>query len=360
MPQELLSHTEYRSLPAAAAGADAEITAVPAAATSTSAAVARGGRGGATVLVTGAAGFIGSHLVDLLLGEGWGVVGLDNFDQAYDPRLKRLNIAAHVRHPEYRLLETDVRNYEDLQDQVPRDIQIVVHIAARTGTEEGVANPVEAAEVNFRGALNLLELCRTRRVRQFILASCGSVYGAADGLPWKEDAVPMPVNPLDGAKLATEHFGHCYSRLYGLQFVSARLFNVYGPREHPRSLVTSLVQSLLEGERLRIAGDTQARRDFTYVGDAVLALRLAMSFGAAPSEVFNIGSGESVSMMELVHELETITARRATLQTVARRPGDLLDSWGDVAKARRALGFAARVSLEEGLRRFLDWYLNRA
>ncbi len=310
----------------------------------------------ATVLVTGAAGFIGSHLVDLLLSEGWNVVGLDNFDTGYDPRLKRENIAAHIRSPSYRLIEADVRKLDELSGRFPDDIQIVVHMAAGTGSAAGVLHPLEAAAINFQGTLNLLELCRTRRIRQFILSSCGGVYGVAHGLPWTENTIPMPVNPLDGAKLASEQLGHCYSSQYGLQFVSVRLFNVYGPREQPGSLVTMLCDALVAGRLLRIPGDPQGRRDFTYVGDAVQALRLAMSFGATPSEVFNVGSGESSSMIELVHALESITAMRASVETVARPAGDLLDSWADVGKARRALGFTPRVSLREGLERFLDWY----
>jgi UDP-glucuronate 4-epimerase len=312
-----------------------------------------------SVLVTGAAGFIGSHLVDLLLAEGWDVVGLDNFDGAYDPQIKRANVAPHLENAGYRLVEADVCDYDQVRERVPRNVQVVVHVAALTVTERGVTHPVHAAEVNFRGGLNLMELCRKRGVRQFVLASCGSVYGVASGLPWKEDTIPVPVNPLDGAKLATEQFGHCYARLYGMQFVSVRLFNVYGPRENPGAFMPTLLDAIVNGTSLRVPGDVHARRDFTYVDDAVRALRLAMSFGAAPSDVFNIGSGSSVSVMELVHELEALTDRRASLRLVARKDGDLLDSWCDVGKARRTLGFRPQVPLRTGLQRYLKWYMSR-
>jgi nucleoside-diphosphate-sugar epimerase len=145
--------------------------------------------------------------------------------------------------------------------------------------------------------------------------------------------------------------------LYGLQFVSVRLFNVYGPREQPGSLMTELCDAIVAGRFVAIPGDAEARRDFTYIADAVKALRLAMSFGATPSEVFNVGSGESVSMSQLVRELESLTAMRASIKSVGRQEGALIDSWGNVEKARRALGFTAHVPLKEGLRRFVAWYL---
>jgi nucleoside-diphosphate-sugar epimerase len=190
-----------------------------------------------------------------------------------------------------------------------------------------------------------------------VLVSCGSIYGGARGFPWNDGTVPLPINPLDGARLAVEQMGHCYGRLYGVQFVSVRLFNVYGPRQSPGSLILSMCDSLLAGQPLLIPGDAQAKRDFTFVTDAAHALRLAMSYGASRSEVFNVGSGEVISLQELVQELEAMTGRKASMRNVARVDGGAIDSWADVAKARRALGFTPRVRLREGLRRFVEWYL---
>jgi UDP-glucuronate 4-epimerase len=312
------------------------------------------------VLVTGAAGFIGSHLVDHLLAEGWNVLGVDSFDASYDTSLKRRNIAEHLRHDAYSLIEADVRDLRDVRSRITTTVQVVVHIAARTDRLSGVTSPLDAADVNLGGALNLLEFCRMRRVRQFVFASCGSVYGVAPGLPWTEETIPRPTNPLDAAKLAAEQFGHSYSRLYGVQFVGLRLFNVYGPREQPRSMITRLCRALISETLVDVPGDGEARLDLTYVADAVQALRLAMSFGAAPAGIMNVGSGEPVSLSNLIHELESITGKRATLQTVAPAEGDLLDCWADVGKAKRALGYSPKVRLRDGLRRFLDWYMSTA
>jgi nucleoside-diphosphate-sugar epimerase len=282
---------------------------------------------------------------------------LDYFDPEEDTRRKREIVATHKRRNLYEFVECDVRDLRALGERLPRGIQIVAHAAGRSSPTPTDADPVAAAEVNFQGALNLLEFCRMRRIHQFVLASCGGVYGGASGFPWVEEALPRPINPFDCARLGAEQFGHCYSALYSLQFVALRLFNVYGPGDASHSPVPALCRALLEGRKLQIAGDPDARRDFTYVDDAVRALRIAMSYGATRWDVFNIGSGNAVSMRALVHELETITGRKGAVQITARHSGDLLDSWGSLDKAERVLGYTPKVGLRDGLRRYLEWFL---
>jgi UDP-glucuronate 4-epimerase len=258
-------------------------------------------------LITGGAGFIGSHVVDLLLGEGWEVTVVDNFDPFYDPQIKRQNIAPHLSYPNYRLVEVDIRDLEALRKHLSGEYDVIVHLAAKAGVRPSVLDPVSYYEVNVRGTLNLLELAKEWGVRQFVFASSSSVYGANPNLPWREnDPLLLPVSPYGATKLAGETLGRVYSHLHGIRFIALRIFTAYGPRQRPDLAIHKFARLMLQGKPVPIYGDGSACRDYTYIDDLVLGIRAAMDYEGAPFEVFNLGSGRPITVLEVVRSLEKV------------------------------------------------------
>jgi len=309
-------------------------------------------------LVTGGAGFIGSHLVDLLLGEGWQVTVVDNFDPFYDPQIKRHNIVPHLSHPNYTLVEADIRDIEALRKRLSGEYDVIVHLAARAGVRPSVLDPVSYYEVNVRGTLNLLELAKEWGVRQFVFASSSSVYGANPNLPWREDdSLLLPVSPYGATKLAGEALGRVYSHLYGIRFIALRIFTAYGPRQRPDLAIHKFARLMLEGKPVPVYGDGSARRDYTYIDDLIRGIRAAMDYEGAMYEVINLGNHHPVSVLEMVRLLEEVLGRKAKLEFLPAPPGDVPHTWADVEKARRLLGYEPKTPFQEGLASFARWLI---
>jgi UDP-glucuronate 4-epimerase len=309
-----------------------------------------------TVLVTGAAGFIGSHLVDRLLRDGWQVTAVDNFDDFYAAAVKRANIAEQVDHAGYTLVEVDIRDPDALLARLTRHYDVIVHLAANVGVRPSIASPVHYYDVNIRGTQNVLELARARRVPQFVFASSSSVYGLNPNVPWREsDHLLQPISPYASSKIGGEHLGHVYSHLYGIRFVSLRLSTVYGPRQRPDLAIRKFAQLILNGERLPFYGDGSSRRDYTYIDDVVDGIVAAMRYRLSAYEVFNLGHSDAVTLGELVRGMEDVLGVPASLSQLPDQPGDLPQSWADVTKARELLGYEPRTGLREGLERFVTW-----
>lgn len=221
-------------------------------------------------LVTGGAGFIGSHLVDKLLAEGWRVTAVDNFDPYYDPAIKEANIKAHLEHPHYRLVRADIRDLETLQLELREDYEVIVHLAAKAGVRPSIKDPIAYQEVNVRGTQNLLELARERGIKQFVFASSSSVYGINTNVPWQEDdCVLLPISPYASTKVSGELLGHVYSHLYGIRFIALRFFTVYGPRQRPDLAIHKFVRLMLAGKPVPVYGDGTSSRDYTYIDDII-------------------------------------------------------------------------------------------
>ena len=252
------------------------------------------------ILVTGGAGFIGSHLVDHLLERGDSITVVDNFDPFYDIRIKQRNISQHLGNPDLRLLRIDIRNLDELpNNHSGRSFDVIVHLAARAGVRPSIKDPVTCSEVNINGTLNLLELAREKGVKQFVFASSSSVYGINPDVPWKEENnILMPISPYASTKISGELLGHVYSHLYGIRFLALRLFTVYGPRQRPDLAIHKFARLIQEGKPIPVYGDGQTRRDYTFVSDIVKGLIAAMDYRDSDYEVINMGNNHTVSLAE--------------------------------------------------------------
>jgi UDP-glucuronate 4-epimerase len=307
-------------------------------------------------LVTGGAGFIGSHLVDSLLADGWRVTALDNFDPFYDSALKQQNIAAHRENPAYRLVEADIRDWQALDSGLVEQYDVIVHLAARAGVRPSIEQPRLYQEVNVAGTQNLLEFSRTRGIQQFVFASSSSVYGVNPNVPWSEDeGVLRPISPYASTKVSGELLGHAYSHLYGIRFLALRFFTVYGPRQRPDLAIRKFAQLMLRGEPIPLFGRGDSRRDYTYVDDTVAGVRAAMNYEGSSFETINLGNDHAVSLSELVSSLENILGVRAKFHHLPDQPGDVPQTWANIDKARTLLGYRPQTHLREGLRSFANW-----
>jgi UDP-glucuronate 4-epimerase len=307
-------------------------------------------------LVTGAAGFIGSHLVDSLLSDGWTVTAFDNFDPFYPAAIKEDNVGPHLARRGYRLVNGDVRDFDAMSRAVGGMYDVIVHLAARVGVRASTDDPIGYQDVNVAGTQNLLEFARTWRVPQFVFASSSSVYGVNPNLPWREDDhVLKPISPYACTKVSGELLGHVYSHLYGMRFVALRFFTVYGPRQRPDLAIHKFARRIAEHRPIQMFGDGSTRRDYTYVDDIISGVRAAISYTGSQYEVFNLGNHQTVSLREMIAGLEDALRERAIIERHPEQPGDVPQTWASVDKARRLLGYEPRTTYADGVVRFVEW-----
>ena len=306
------------------------------------------------ILVTGGAGFIGSHIVDRLLAEGIKVRVLDDLSTG-----DITNLAAHTDNSSFQFIEGDIRKYDQVKDAVD-GIEAVIHEAALVSVTLSVKNPVLSHEINLNGTINLLKACVNAKVKRFVLASSCAVYGDTKTLPINEKLEPKPLSPYASHKLGAEKYAKKIHEKHGLETVSLRYFNVYGPRQKygPYSGVISvIVNRLLENKPPIIYGDGTQTRDFINVKDVVEANMLALSKKSAIGEVFNIGSGKAITINKLTEVLQKIMGKTDVEPVhVEHRPGDIKHSYGDITKAKRKLKYLSHIQLEQGLREFVKSY----
>ncbi len=307
-------------------------------------------------LVTGGAGFIGSHLVDRLLTDGWWVTTLDNFDDFYPREVKEQNVASHRLHPRFRLVEADIRDSHGLQAKLGDAIDVVVHLAARAGVRPSIQHPDLYQDVNVTGTQRLLEFTKHRRIRQFVFASSSSVYGINPNVPWREDEpVLRPISPYASTKVSGELMGHVYSHLYATRFIALRFFTAYGPRQRPDLAIHRFARRMLRNEELELFGDGASQRDYTYIADIVEGVRAAMEYTATSYEVINLGNQHAVALAEVVSNLEDALGLKAKVVYLPEQPGDVPQTCADTAKARALLGYEPRTRFETGIRSFTTW-----
>jgi UDP-glucose 4-epimerase len=311
-------------------------------------------------VVTGAAGFVGSHLVERLLQLEHDVIGVDCFTDYYARAVKEQNIQQARAHSSFRLIEDDVCAL-DLA-RLLNGVDYVFHTAGQAGVRPSWgASFSEHVRQNISATQQLLEAAKNARLRKLVFASSSSVYGDAQELPMNEDALPRPVSPYGVTKLAAEHLVSLYSRLFDVPAVSLRLFTVYGPRQRPDMAIQRFLTTALHDEPITIFGDGQQTRDFTFVSDVIDAhVAAATSPAGAKSEcVYNVCGGATTTLNDLLLLIERVTGRRLQVQYSDAAPGDARRTLGDNALARKALGFAPKVALEDGVRRQWEWLTQR-
>ena len=314
------------------------------------------------LLVTGGAGFIGSHLTGRLLARGDRVVVLDDFNDFYDPALKRANVEAFEGHEGFRLVEGDIRD----RDLVFRtfaegDFDAVLHLAARAGVRPSLSQPVLYEEVNCVATLHLLEAAVAHGRPVFLFASSSSVYGINSKLPFAEDdPIDRPISPYATTKRAGELHVFNAHYLHGLPAWCLRFFTVYGPRQRPEMAIARFIRSIEAGAPIPFYGDGSSRRDYTYIDDIADGVESALAQGPPRGgfEIVNLGGASPVTLSELVARVEEATGRKARLDRQPAQPGDVPVTYASVEKAERLLGFRARVPLADGLRRTVEWFRN--
>lgn len=311
------------------------------------------------ILITGGAGFIGSHLVDRLLADdGARVTVVDNFNDFYDPAIKRANIAPHLLRGSFELVEADIADSRAMSDLFARSgFDCVVHLAARAGIRPSLENPLAYEETNVRGTFVLLEAARRTEVPKFIFGSSSSVYGVNSKVPFSEDdPLANPISPYAATKIAGEAACHVYSHLYGLQVVCLRFFTVYGARQRPDLAIHKFARLISRGEPVPVFGDGTTRRDYTYIDEIIAGVVAAMRYDQSRFEVFNLGESQTVELRRLVELLERALGKRAIIDHRPQQPGDVPITFADVSKARLLLGYDSRTSIETGIARFVDWF----
>jgi UDP-glucuronate 4-epimerase len=308
------------------------------------------------VLVTGGAGFIGSHLCDSLLQRGDTVTALDNFDPYYDPRLKWANIEGAQDHLGFALVEGDIRDAELVSNLFARgEFDAVVHLAALAGVRESLEYPLEFNEVNVDGTINLMDAALKCGKPRFILASTSSVYGLSTSIPYREDDPLLdPVTPYGASKIAAEKYASVYHHVHGLPVLSLRLFTAYGERQRPDMAIHKFAHAILDGVPLTMYGDGSTSRDYTYIGDVIGGILGALE-NEIPYGVYNIGNNVAHKLRDVIALLEEVIGKKANIEQLLEQPGDPPHTCADITAARRDLGFDPVTELSEGIRRFVDW-----
>ncbi len=314
------------------------------------------------VLVTGGAGFIGSHFCETLAAHGDEVVIIDSFDDFYDPNIKRKNIAGLLERGGAELIEADVCDGVSVAASLgSRTFDAIVHLAARAGVRPSVERPREYVRTNIDGTLAMLELARGRDIRSFLFASSSSVYGDTTPVPFTEsEPANFPISPYAATKRAAELICHTYAYLYGMSVACVRLFTAYGPRQRPDLMIHKFASLMTAGRELPMFGDGGTQRDYTYVDDIVRGLESALDWvmqaPAGRFEIINLGGGATTSLAQVVELLSTALGVTPSVKRLSAQPGDVRRTYANLEKARSLLGYHPQVSIEEGISRFARWF----
>lgn len=309
------------------------------------------------ILITGGAGFIGSHTIDALLARGEEVICLDNFNDYYSPKRKEKNILHNLNKEGFSLEKTDISDFKKLSSIFKKyNVDKIIHLAARAGVRPSLENPFIYEETNIKGTLNLLELARQHKISKFIFGSSSSVYGRNKKVPFSEsDRTDNAISPYAATKKAGEVLCHTYSYLYGIDTVCLRFFTVYGPRGRPDMAPYLFTKSISEGKPITMYGDGTSRRDYTYVGDIVTGILKSMDKGFK-YEIFNLGNSRTVELRKLISVIESRLGKKAIIMKKDMPKEDVPITYADLSKSKKLLGYSPQTPIEEGMSAFINWY----
>jgi UDP-glucuronate 4-epimerase len=332
------------------------------------------------ILLTGCAGFIGSHTLDRLLADGHEVIGVDNFDPFYDRSLKAANSASHVDSDRFELIEADLAepetytkikflaeslNSPSSQGEVEGEaggggLDAIIHLAAKAGVRPSIEDPVGYQRANVLATQNLLEFAKDQGIKQFVFASSSSVYGVNPNVPWSEaHDVSGPISPYASTKVSCELLAHVYSHLYDIRVRGLRFFTVYGPRQRPDLAINKFVRLIEAGEPIPVFGDGSTRRDYTYIDDIVGGILGALHYDKTPYEIINLGNDQTITLSEMITTIEEVVGKRAIIDRQPEQPGDVPQTWADISKAKMLFGYQPTITFKEGVTAFYQWQMAR-
>ena len=310
-----------------------------------------------TILITGGAGFIGSHLADRLLNDGYIVVVADNFCDYYDVSIKENNVAHNLSNLHYKLYRADIEDMTALKAIfLAHRFDAIVHLAARAGVRPSIANPADYVKTNILGTVNVLECMREHGCKKLVVASSSSVYGNCAAKKFSEDLnVSAPISPYAATKLATEQLSYTYHHLYGINVAALRFFTVYGPRQRPDLAIAKFTRQILQNKPIEMYGDGTTSRDYTYIDDIVSGIVAAVNSDSIGYEVFNLGGGEPINLKEMIVTIEECLGIKAIIEKKPMQPGDVEKTVCDWQKAHRLLGYAPQTEFKQGIAKYAAW-----
>lgn len=311
------------------------------------------------ILITGAAGFIGSSLCEELLKLGKNIIGIDNFDAFYAREIKESNIKNCLKNKNFKFYEADLTDIDVLKEVFAQNqINQVIHLAAKAGVRPSIEHPLDYCRTNVVGSLNILEMMRQYNVKRLVFASSSSVYGNCRAEIFSEDLkVSEPISPYAASKSALEQFIYTYSKLFDIQAVCLRFFTVYGPRQRPDLAIHKFTRLIDEGKPIPMFGDGSTKRDYTYIDDIVSGVCAAADYAQTRYEIINLGGGEPVSLVRMIEVIEKHLGKKAIINHLPMQPGDVDKTAADISKAGRLLGYKPHTNFEQGIEKFVAWYL---
>lgn len=309
------------------------------------------------IVVTGGAGFIGSHLCEKLIDSGSKIICVDNFDNFYNPAIKENNLSGVTGSSYFKLYRSDICNLDQMEEIFSKNsVDMVIHLAARAGVRPSIEQPLLYEKVNILGTMNLLECCKKYNISKFIFASSSSVYGGNKKIPFsEEDNVDHPISPYAATKKAGELICYTYHNLHKISIFCFRFFTVYGPRQRPEMAIHKFTRQILNGEDMEIYGDGSSSRDYTYIDDVISGVISSLD-RIKGFEIINLGNSKTVKLMDLIRLIEITTGEKGHLKFTGSQPGDVFVTYADIRKARKMLKYLPKTNIKDGLTKFVEWY----